>query len=345
MFGQGETILMSENEQPRDLALIGAGYWGKNLARNFHQLGVLRLICDADEEALSQFRAEYDGVETCNDPRQVFTNETITRVAIAAPAGLHYSFAKRAIEAGKDVFVEKPLCLDVAEAEDLISLAEEHSCILMVGHLLQYHPCVCKLRDLAGSGELGQLQYITSNRLNLGKIRREENALWSFAPHDLSVILSLAGDRLPKRVTCSGGSYLTGGVADTTLMAMRFDAGVRAHVYVSWLNPFKEQKLTVIGSEGMLVFDDTLPWEQKLLLFRDHLAWGDGGMPEPNKSAGVPIEVPEDEPLQCECEHFLEATANRTVPRTDGREGLRVLQALHAGQASLDRDGEPVNIR
>ena len=336
---------MSENEQPCDLALIGAGYWGKNLARNFHQLGVLRLLCDADEEALGRFNAEYDGLETCPDPEQVFTNGTITRVAIAAPAKLHYRLAKRAIEAGKDVFVEKPLCLDVAEAEELIRLADNRQRILMVGHLLQYHPCVRRLRELAGSGALGQLQYITSNRLNLGKIRREENALWSFAPHDLSVILSLAGDRLPKRVTCTGGSYLTSGIADTTLMAMRFDGGVGAHVYVSWLNPFKEQKLTVIGSEGMLVFDDTLPWEQKLLLFRDHLAWGDGGVPEPNKSAGEPVEVPEDEPLRCECEHFLEATANRTAPRTDGREGLRVLRTLHAAQASLDRDGEPVDIR
>ena len=336
---------MSNNEQPRDLALIGAGYWGKNLARNFHQLGVLRLLCDADEAALGRFRAEYDGLETCPDPEQVFTNGTITRVVIAAPAELHYRLAKRALEAGKDVFVEKPLCLDVAEAEELIRLADNRQRILMVGHLLQYHPCVRKLRDLSDGGELGQLQYITSNRLNLGKIRREENALWSFAPHDLSVILSLAGDRLPKRVTCTGGSYLTSGVADTTLMAMRFADDVRAHVYVSWLNPFKEQKLTVIGSEGMLVFDDTLPWEHKLLLFRDHLAWGDGGVPEPNKSAGEPVEVPEDEPLRCECEHFLEATANRTAPRTDAHEGLRVLRALHAAQASLDRDGEPVDIR
>ena len=251
---------MSENEKPSDLALIGAGYWGKNLARNFHQLGVLRLLCDADEAALGRFRAEYDGLETCPDPEQVFTNGTITRVVIAAPAELHYRLAKRALEAGKDVFVEKPLCLDVAEAEELIRLADNRQRILMVGHLLQYHPCVRKLRDLSDGGELGQLQYITSNRLNLGKIRREENALWSFAPHDLSVILSLAGDRLPKRVTCTGGSYLTSGVADTTLMAMRFANDVRAHVYVSWLNPFKEQKLTVIGSEGMLVFDDTLPW-------------------------------------------------------------------------------------
>ena len=156
----------------------------------------------------------------------------------------------------------------------------------MVGHLLQYHPCVCKIHDLISSGVLGQLQYITSNRLNLGKIRREENALWSFAPHDLSVILSFAGDRMPRRVTCSGGSYLTGDVADTTLMTMRFVNGLRAHVYVSWLNPFKEQKLTVIGSKGMVVFDDTLQWEQKLLLYRDYLNWSEDGMPEPNKMPG-----------------------------------------------------------
>ncbi len=344
MFGFERIIDVSENGKSIGLALIGAGHWGKNLARNFHQLGVLRQLCDADTEVLARFSAQYDGLETCLEPEQVFDNESISRVAIAAPAEMHYRLAKRALEAGKDVFVEKPLCLDVAEAEELIHIADDFERVLMVGHLLQYHPCVCKIHDLISSGVLGQLQYITSNRLNLGKIRREENALWSFAPHDLSVILSFAGDRMPRRVTCSGGSYLTGDVADTTLMAMRFVNGLRAHVYVSWLNPFKEQKLTVIGSKGMVVFDDTLQWEQKLLLYRDYLNWSEDGIPEPNKMPGEPVEVPKDEPLTCECAHFLEASSNRMTPRTDGREGLRVLRVLHAAQASLDHDSKPVDI-
>ena len=204
----------------QSLALIGAGYWGKNLARNFYELGALHTICDPRSEVLAKYQEEYPEVAAAQDFTDVLNDKDIDRVAIAAPAEQHYSVARQAIQAGKDVYVEKPLCLDVAEADELIALADKQQRILMVGHLLQYHPCIEKLKELVGKGDLGQLQYITSNRLNLGKIRTEENALWSFAPHDLSVILSLTGDSLPTDVQCTGGSYLTGGVADTTLTAM-----------------------------------------------------------------------------------------------------------------------------
>ena len=327
----------------KNLALIGAGYWGKNLARNFYQLGSLALVCDASEAILAQQAAACPGIRTTQSVDDVFSDPAITRVAIAAPAARHYELAKKALEAGKDVFVEKPLALDSGEGEALADLAESKGLILMVGHLLQYHPCVRKIQQLLASGELGKLQYITSNRLNLGKIRREENALWSFAPHDLSVILSLVGGELPNQVRCIGEAYLNQGVADVTLTTLSFPGGVNAHVHVSWINPFKEQKLTVVGSHAMLVFDDTLPWKEKLVLYRQPLVWSGGQVPEAKKSSGELVDVPEEEPLRLECAHFIECCEQRKASVTDGREGLRVLQVLNAAQQSLDKNGEAFN--
>ncbi|NGO40185.1 Gfo/Idh/MocA family oxidoreductase [Limisphaera ngatamarikiensis] len=327
------------------VGLIGAGYWGRNLARCFHQLGVLHTICDPAPHLLAGYREQYPGVRLMPDAATVWDDPSITAVAIAAPAALHFELARRALEAGKDVFVEKPLCLRLDEGRQLIELAAARNRILMVGHLLQYHPCIQKLRELVRDGVLGRLHYITSNRLNLGKFRREENALWSFAPHDLSVILALAGHRLPCRVRCTGESYLNHGVADTTLTTLRFDQHLCAHVYVSWLNPFKEQKLTVVGSDGMAVFDDTRPWPEKLILYRQYLKWADGQVPTPSRSAGELVPVTEGEPLALECRHFLECCRRRQPPLTDGHEGLRVLSVLDAAQRSLDRDGEATEPR
>lgn len=327
----------------KNLALIGAGYWGRNLARNFHQLGVLALICDANDEILAQQAQACPGIRITKSFDDVLSDASITRIAIATPAPQHYELSRLALEAGKDVFVEKPLALDSKEGAELAELAEANGFILMVGHLLQYHPCVRAIQRFLAQGELGKLQYITSNRLNLGKIRREENALWSFAPHDFSVILSLVGGELPDQVRCIGEAYLNTGVADVTLTTMRFPGGVNAHVHVSWINPFKEQKLTVVGSHAMLVFDDTLPWEAKLVLYRHPLVWSGGHVPETKKSEGELVEVPEDEPLRLECAHFLECCDQRKAPITDGREGLRVLQVLNAAQQSLDHDGKAFN--
>ena len=325
-----------------DLALIGGGYWGKNLARNFLTLNALHTICDSRQETLESYGNEYIAVAKSNSYDEVLANESIRRIAIAAPAALHYKLAYQAILAGKHVFVEKPLCLSTEEGSDLIALAKEFGCILMVGHLLQYHPCIVKLRSMVASGELGRLFYMTSNRLNLGKIRSEENALWSFAPHDISVILALAG-KMPETVQCTGENYLTPGVADTTMTQLAFSGGLRAHIYVSWMNPFKEQKLTVIGSDGMVVFDDTKPWNEKLTLYRDYLQWENGQTPVAKKSAGVPLKVSELEPLAEECKHFLDCSQTGTLPITDGNEGLRVLQVLDAAQRSLEKHGERVH--
>ena len=328
----------------RNLALIGAGYWGKNLARNFHALGALHTLADLSQPILDTYGADYDGVRRTRDIDALWADTAVARVAIAAPAVLHHRLAKAALLAGKDVFVEKPLCLDLGEAHELIALAREKGRILMVGHLLQYHPVVRHLQQLVAAGELGPLHYITSNRLNLGKIRREENSLWSFAPHDLSVILSLAGSALPTQVRCTGGAYLTAGVADTTLTTMAFNGGLRAQVYVSWLNPFKEQKLTVVGAAGMAVFDDTRPWAEKLALYRNYLRRDGDAVPSPNKLVPEYATVPEAEPLRAECAHFLECCRDRQAPRTDGVEGERVLRVLHAAQSSLESDGEAVSL-
>lgn len=328
----------------RNLALIGAGYWGKNLARNFHALGALHTLCDLNPAILNSYGDDYSGVRKTGAVELLWKDSAIGSVAIAAPAARHYELAKTALLAGKDVYVEKPLCLDLREARELIAIAEDRGRVLMVGHLLQYHSLVQHLVRSVVAGELGTLFYITSNRLNLGKIRREENALWSFAPHDLSVILSLASNALPNQVRCTGGAYLADGVADTTLTMLSFASGLRAQVYVSWLNPFKEQKLTVVGSKGMAVFDDTRPWSEKLAFYRDYLHHDKTAPPQPNRLVAEYAVVEEGEPLRLECAHFLECCRTRATPRTDGVEGERVLRVLHAAQLSLESDGEARNL-
>ena len=327
-----------------NLALIGGGYWGKNLARNFHALGALHTIADLNEKILETYGNEYHAVRKTTNIGVVWADRDITKVVIAAPAVYHYRLAKAALIAGKDVFVEKPLCLELDEAKELIRLAAQYGRILMVGHLLQYHPLVQTLQRLVAGGELGALHYLASNRLNLGKIRREENALWSFAPHDISVILSLAGDQLPQQIHCAGGAYISEGVADTTMTTMAFAGGLRAHVYVSWLNPFKEQKLTVVGAKGMAVFDDTRPWAEKLSLYRNYLKRDADQNHVPTKAAVEYVVVPESEPLRAECQHFLDCCYHRTRPRTDGAEGLRVLQVLQTAQSSLDNEAVPKTV-
>jgi UDP-2-acetamido-3-amino-2,3-dideoxy-glucuronate N-acetyltransferase len=328
----------------RDLALIGTGAWGKNLARAFDELGVLGALVDDDpnEAARRDLEARHPTApfrsfsEVLSDPR-------IDKVAIATPAASHFELAHGALSAGKHVFVEKPLCLQHEQAKTLIALAERRQRMLMVGHLLQYHPCIVRLRELVASGALGRLLTITSNRLNLGKFRKEENALWSFAPHDVSVILSLMDGRLPASVRCVGGAYLSSNVADSTLTIMRFSSNVLAQIHVSWLNPFKEQKITVVGTEGMAVFDDTKPWAEKLLLYRNYLTWANGVEPTPLSAEPEAVGVTEREPLAAECEHFLQACAGRTALRTDGAEGARVLCVLDMAQRSLDHDGVAVH--
>ncbi len=322
------------------IALIGTGYWGKNLLRNFHELGVLRVACDTSPENLAAVTAPYPDLETCSYVDEIFERQDIDAIVIATPAVTHYELVSRALLAGKHVFVEKPLALDLNEARELVEEAEARNLVLMVGHLMQYHPAFIKLLELSDNGSLGKINYISSNRLNLGKIRREENILWSFAPHDISMILSLAGE-LPKSVTATGGYYLHDEIADITNTHLEFPSGVKAHVFVSWLHPFKEQKLVVVAEKCMAVLDDTLPWSEKLVLYPHEIAWKEQ-MPVPEKAKGEAVPLDESEPLKLECQHFIDSVAEGRTPHTDGREGLRVLQVLQDAQKSMDTSGRAV---
>jgi UDP-2-acetamido-3-amino-2,3-dideoxy-glucuronate N-acetyltransferase len=317
-----------------NVAVIGSGYWGKNLVRNFHNLGALKLVCDKNEALLEMFKEQYPGVEGCMSLNEVLGRDDIDAVAIATPAETHFALASEAIMAGKHVYVEKPLALVGDEAEALSRLADEHGVTLMVGHLLQYHPVFIRLREMARDGELGRIDYIYSHRLNLGKIRREENILWSFAPHDISMILSLTGE-MPEQVCCHGGYYLHSKIADVTTTHMTFPSGAKAHIFVSWLHPFKEQKLVVVGDRKMAVFDDTLPWEDKLVVYAHKINWH-GQMPVPDKAEGERVVVEQKEPLREECAHFLHCAETGERPLTDGDEGARVLRVLNASQRSMD---------
>jgi UDP-2-acetamido-3-amino-2,3-dideoxy-glucuronate N-acetyltransferase len=319
------------------VGVVGCGYWGKNLVRNFHQLGRLRVICDVDHPRLEQLQREYDGVDICDSYEQLFRREDIEGIVIAAPAVQHYSLAKRALEMGKDVFVEKPLALQVDHAEELTQLARKSGRVLMVGHLLQYHPAIQKLKALIRDGVLGKVQYVSSSRLNFGKLRTEENILWSFAPHDISAILYLLGEE-PTSVAAHGGNYLNANVADVTLTSCEFASGVTAHIFVSWLHPFKEQKLVIVGDRQMAVFDD-MENERKLVLYPHQIEWIDRH-PIAKRSEGQVISLPALEPLRLECLHFLECISTRQTPNTDGENGVRVLRILNASERSLRTHGQ-----
>ncbi len=326
----------SSNTALLSVAVIGSGYWGKNLVRVFHETGALKLICDKEFASLAKIQPQYPDVDTSPDFVKVLAREDIPCIAIATPAETHYSMAKEALEAGKHVFVEKPFVLREAEGRKLIEIAESKNLVIQVGHVLQYHPVFIHLKKLIAEDELGDLRYIYSRRLNLGKIRREENILWSFAPHDISMILELAED-FPEAVMATGGNYLHEEIADVTTTHLEFKSGLRAHIFVSWLHPFKEQKLVVVGSKKMAVFDDTLPWGEKLRLYAHEIDM-DGDVPVPSKADPENVAVPQGEPLKIECLHFLKCAANGLKPKTDAIEGLRVLKVLNLSQQSMDND-------
>jgi len=317
----------------KNVGVIGCGYWGKNLVRVFSELGALRCVCDMDASRAEKLVYSGDPPEFTERLDDVLADQRIPAVAIATPAATHFQLVRRALEAGKDVFVEKPLALTAEQGQVLVDLAESRRRILMVGHILLYHPAVVKLRELVQHGELGRVLYCYSNRLNMGLIRTEENILWSFAPHDISVILHLLGEE-PVRAEAEGQSYLTPGVVDVTLSRLWFKSGVTGHIFVSWLHPFKEQRLVVVGTEKMAVFDDRA--EQKLVLYPHRVDWADR-TPKAVKAEAVAVELPAAEPLKEECRHFLECVADRRQPLSNGSEGLRVLRVLDACQKSLER--------
>ena len=324
-----------------NIAVVGCGHWGKNLVRNFYELGSLTHVSDTDPNRLQEVRRLYPGVTASADYRQLLTVDEIGAVVLATPAGQHASMAESALLVGKDVFVEKPLALSYRDGERVVQLAQRLNRILLVGHLLEYHPAILKLKELIDTGELGEIQYIYSNRLNLGRVRTDENILWSFAPHDIAVILRLIGD-LPLHVTATGGAYLQPHVADVTVTNLHFANGVRAHIFVSWLHPYKEHRLVVIGSKKMACFNDVAD-QDKLVIYDQGIDWVNSEM-VPRKGLGTTVEFSAEEPLRSECRHFLDCLETRSRPRTDGASALKVLNVLEASHRSLQTNGAVVQL-
>ncbi len=332
------------------VAVVGAGGWGKNHVRNYAALPAadLRYICDRDEAIRTMMAATYPSVSAVGDFDAVLSDASVSAVVVATHAPSHFELAEAALVAGRDVFVEKPLCLSGAQARSLCSLAERNERILMVGHLLLYHPAVERLKKLVHSGELGDVLYIYAQRVNLGVVRREENAWWSLAPHDISVANYLLGAP-PQAVSATGSCYLQPerGVEDVVFATMHYPGGRMAHIHVSWLDPHKIRKLTVVGDRKMAVFDDTSP-DQKLAVF-------DKGVEPPatvSYEEGVRIRTGDiripalkmAEPLRRECSAFLDAVRTRKAPVADGQSGLEVVRTLEAGAASLARGGARIEL-
>ena len=314
----------------KNIAVVGCGNWGKNLIRNFAELDSLAAVCDPNEKLAQSYAAQYNVVNLSFS--EVLNNSDINGVVLAVPASLHASMAIEAMIAGKHVYVEKPLAMNAEEAKKMIVTAEENNIRLMVGHLLQYHPVFLAVRSLVESGEIGTLNYIYSNRLSFGKTRSEEDVIWSFAPHDISMILSLTGEE-PELVRTESSFILQPNIADTATVHMDFKSGLKAHVFVSWLHPYKEQKLVVIGRDAMVVFDDTKSWDEKLAIYR-HVVNLIDGTPSLQKTEVEHIKVPQSEPLSRECQHFLSVVNEKIEPLTNGYEGLKVLNVLTSASST-----------
>jgi predicted dehydrogenase len=317
------------------VGLAGLGYWGPNLARNFDELAELRWLCDLDPELQATFAPRYPRAQVTADFDDLVNDDRLDAVVIATPAVTHYELAKQALEAGKHVLVEKPPALNGSEAEELVAIAESQGRVLMPGHLLLYHPAVRTMKALVDSGELGEVLCVYSNRQNLGKIRADENALWSLGVHDLSVILHLLEEE-PSEMWAHGNSFLTPGVEDIVFCYLRFPSGKIAHMHLSWLDPHKMRKLTVVGKEKMVVFDD-MELERKITIYEK-------GPWQPTHTYGEwqtrtgdisSPKIPSDEPLRLECRHFLDLIAGDGDPARAAQDGLAVVRVLEQLQASL----------
>ena len=329
------------------VAVIGGGGWGKNLIRNFHEIQSCRLktICDLNEKTLAAHKVAYKDVGVTSDSTEVFRDSEVDAIVIATDAPSHPRLAREALAAGKHVFVEKPLALSPADAEDLVRRADEAKRILMVGHLLEYHPGVLQLKDMLDKGQLGVLRYMYCQRLNLGVVRKDENAWWSLAPHDVSIVLFLFGAE-PTTVTAQGQAYLQKGVEDVIFAQLKFADGRMAHIHVSWFDPHKTRKVTLVGSDKMATFDDMDPSEKIRVYDKGVNVTGsvvgyDQALSIRTGDILIP-KTPGGEPLRIECLHFLESIEKGKIPRTDGRDGLRVVRVLDAATRSLKAGGAPV---
>lgn len=331
-----------------NVAVAGLGYWGPNLLRNFDQLPTadVRYAIDSHEERRQKIQRLYPHIPTSSNFDDALKDDQVQAIIVATGAASHYELAKKALEAGKDVFVEKPITLNVSHAKELVDIAAAKDRILMVGHLLKYHPAVIMLKDYIDKGEIGDIFYAYSTRVNLGQVRKDENALWSLGPHDISVLLYLIDDE-PVEVSARGESYLREGVEDVVFVSIKFKSKVGAHMQLSWLDPHKVRKMTVVGSKKMIVFDDMESSEKVRLYdkgayFPDYDTFGEyislrfGDIYIPKVDGG--------EPLRTECQHFVDCVENRTTPISDGLDGLKVLQILDAAERSIKNGGNSVPI-
>lgn len=333
------------------VAVVGLGYWGPNLLRSFNQLPDAQVvaICDAEEKQLKKFAPLYPQAKTTTKYEEILNDREIEAVIIAVPAPLHYQLGRQALLADKHVFVEKPLALNLSEAEELTALAAKKQKILMVGHLMKYHPAVTKLKEYIDNKEMGDVLYMYATRVNLGKIRFQENALWSLAVHDIAIILYLLGNILPQEVSAQGASYLTDNVEDVVFVNLCFPNKVLATVHASWLDPHKIRQLTIVGSKKMAVFND-MEGPEKIRLYdkgvdhapmfqtySEYLTIRDGDIHIPTLQM--------KEPLQIECNHFLNCITNKKVPMSDGQDGIRVLKVLEAAQESMRNKGRQISIK
>ncbi|TAL11702.1 MAG: Gfo/Idh/MocA family oxidoreductase [Nitrospirae bacterium] len=336
--------------EPVRVAVVGTGEWGKNHVRTFAQLKGARLVtvCDLEETRLAAIRSQYPGVSTTTRYDEVLSDPSVEAVAIASFASEHFEQARRALEAGKHVLVEKPMTLRASEAEELVRVSQRAGRCLLVGHLLLYHPAVVRMKQLVSSGDIGELFYLYSQRLNLGRVRRDENALWSFGPHDVAVALHLFGAE-PEVVTAKGAAYLQKGIVDVVFVTLHFPGKKMAHIHLSWLDPHKVRRTTMVGSRKMVVFDDMEP-SDKIRIYdkgvdvrpeavssEDYLRVRFGDILIPHTGTG--------EPLRVECQHFLDCVRGKAAPLSDGAHGLQVIRVLAAAQQSLDMDGVPVAVK
>jgi predicted dehydrogenase len=321
------------------IGVVGLGYWGPNLARNFDRLpgAELRWICDQSQESLQRWSASFPDARAATDLDELLADPELDAVVVATHVPSHAGLAIRALGAGKHCFVEKPLAYSVAEGEQVVAAAREAGKVLMVGHLLEYHPGVEKLKEIADSGELGEIHYLYSNRLNLGKLRPDENALWSLGAHDVSVLLHLAGGEEPSECEARGESYMQPGIEDVVFCYLRFPSGLAAHLHLSWLDPHKERRFTVVGAKKMATFDD-MEIERKVTVY-------DKGFDQKYESYGEYVtrsgdiwspHISNEEPLRIECRHFIERIADGGEPRSGGESGLRVVRVLESLQRSLE---------
>lgn len=306
-----------------NIAVIGSGYWGKNIVRNYHELGSLYAICEIDSEKRDQLSQQYPDTKLYASFNELLADKNVEGIAIATPAHTHYELAKQSLESGFPTYVEKPVTLNLKDAEDLRLLAEKKSLPFMVGHILEYHPAIVKMKELVEEGSLGKVKHIRCTRVNLGKIRDKENIWWSFAPHDLSIIFSLINEE-PEKIQAASFKPLNEGIEDTVYADLGFESGKSAHIHVSWLEPIKLHQTVVICEKAMIVFNDTLK-EDKLMVYRYEY---DNHTPNLTKESEESVKYEEGQPLQIECQHFIDCIKNNATPRTDGKSASRIIKVI-----------------